>query len=116
MLTVTAVHAPARFGELQIDNNVLCDFNEKTAASAGYINAGFMVVNRKYLSRYLASPETRNDYFEAESMHRAIRDGEIGVFRHEGFWQCMDTPREFSMLNDLWNKQKAPWTRYWGKR
>ena len=115
MLTVTAVHAPARFGELQIKDDELCEFNEKIAASAGYINGGFMVVDRKYLSVYLNTPAAENDYFEATSMHRAIQDRQIGLFRHEGFWQCMDTPREFSRLNDLWARRKAPWTRYWGK-
>lgn len=116
LLTVTAVHAPARFGELELKNDTIRNFNEKTASSAGYINGGFMTVNRKYLAAYLKTEKALNDYFEAESMHLAIEDGEIGVFRHEGFWQCMDTPREYELLNRLFQSGKAPWTRHWKSR
>ncbi len=113
LLTVTAVHAPARFGELKIEKNEIFDFNEKTAVSAGYINGGFMVLNRDFLTRYL-SPD-RDEFLEQAPILTSIKDRQMNAFRHEGFWQCMDTPREFSLLNDLWNKKKTPWTRFWGK-
>lgn len=116
LLTLTAVHAPARFGELKIENDVISDFNEKIAASAGYINGGFMAINRKFLPAYLKGKKAVNDYFENVAMHCAVRDGKIGVFRHEGFWQCMDTPREYDYLNELLRSGRAPWTRYWKKK
>ena len=113
LLTVTAVHAPARFGELKIENDVISDFKEKIAASAGYINGGFMVLHRDFLTRYL-SPD-RDEFLEQAPILTCMKDRQMNAFRHEGFWQCMDTPREFSLLNDLWNKKKTPWTRFWGK-
>ena len=113
LLTVTAVHAPARFGELKIENDVISDFNEKIAASAGYINGGFMAVNRKFVPRYLA-PD-RDEFLEQAPILHCIKDRQMNAFRHEGFWQCMDTAREYSRLNDLWNEKNPPWTRFWEK-
>ena len=111
-LTVAAVHAPARFGELKIENGLVRDFNEKTAASAGYINGGFMAVNREFVTENIGKIAP-DDFFERAPMSDAVRNGEVGVYRHEGFWQCMDTPREYELLNTLWNTGNAPWTRYW---
>ena len=113
LLTVSAVHPPARFGEIMLDGDTVTEFDEKVSRGNGYINGGFMVVNRKFIPAYLKGKKAQNDYFENTAMNHAVRDGEIGVFRHEGFWQCMDTPREFALLNNFWTQKKAPWTTYW---
>ena len=113
MLTVSAVHPPARFGEMMLDGDTVTDFAEKAPQSNAYINGGFMVVNRNFLSRYL-NPE-RDEFLERDPIFRCVADRQVNACRHEGFWQCMDTPREFTLLNELWNQKKAPWVRYWEK-
>ncbi len=110
-ITISAVHPLSRFGELVIKGNRVTDFNEKGVAPY-YINGGFMVVRRDFILRFMTrSPKM---FFEQTPMHEAARAGEMTVYRHEGFWQCMDTPREHQFLNDLWSKGRAPW-RYTSK-
>ncbi len=114
LLTITAVHPSARFGEIAVNGDELLGFQEKPDLSRGYINGGFMVLRRELLSRYL-NPD-KDVYFEAEPMQALISDHQVQVFRHEGFWQCMDTPREYQKLNQLWNSgENAPWTKYWDR-
>ena len=111
MLTTTAVHPEGRFGELELDGDVIQNFSEKPLRRPGYINGGFMVLKKDAVSRYLAN---RPDcFFEAEPMSEIASDGEMRAFRHEDFWQCMDNPREYTLLNSLWNSGNAPWTKYW---
>lgn len=110
-LTVCAVHPAARFGELLLTGDTVRGFAEKPAQVRGYINGGYMVLSRRFVSDYL---EPRPDLvLEREPMNRAADAGDMGVFRHDGFWQCMDNPREYQLLNDLWSAGRAPWTRYW---
>ena len=113
LLTVSAVHPPARFGEMLLDGDTVTEFVEKVSRGNGYINGGFMVMKRDFLSRYLSLE--RDEFLEQAPILRCVEDRQTNAFRHEGFWQCMDTPREFTMLNELWSEKKAPWTRYWGK-
>ena len=113
LLTISAVHPPARFGEMVLDGDTVTEFAEKAPRSNGYINGGFMVVRRDFLTRYL-SPD-KDEFLEQRPVLDCVADRQMNAYRHEGFWQCMDTPREFTLLNDLWNRKKAPWTRYWGK-
>ena len=113
ILTVSAVHPPARFGEMVLSGNDVIEFTEKAPRSNGYINGGFMVLRRDFPARYL-SPD-RDEFLEQAPILNCVKDRQMNSYRHEGFWQCMDTPREFTMLNDLWTRRKAPWTRYWGK-
>ena len=112
-ITVTAVHPAARFGEMVLDGDTVTEFAEKVSRGSGYINGGFMVMKRGFLSEYLSSD--RDEFLEQEPMRRCVTDRQTNAFRHEGFWQCMDTPREFTLLNELWSQKKVPWTRYWGK-
>ena len=70
-----------------------------------------MVLRREFADRYLTTDPDL--VFEREPMCRAVADGQLQVFRHEGFWQCMDTPREHTLLNELWRSGSAPWTRHW---
>jgi glucose-1-phosphate cytidylyltransferase len=111
MLTVSAVHPPARFGEMVLDGDTVVDFAEKAPRTSAYVNGGFMVATRAFLNRYLASG--KDEFLEQAPILNCVADRQMNAYRHEGFWQCMDTPREYSLLNDLWKRGDAPWTRYW---
>ena len=111
LLTTTAVHPEGRFGELDLDGDKIRCFAEKPLQRPGYINGGFMVAERGVVELYLAN---RPDcFFESEPMAELAADGEMRAFCHEDFWQCMDNPREYTLLNDLWDSGRAPWTKYW---
>ena len=107
LITVSAVHPPARFGEMIIDGDAVVEFREKPTVTHDYINGGFMVVERKLAEKLLSID--RDESFEFTTMPAAAAAGNMSVYKHEGFWQCMDTPREFAYLNELWNSGKAPW-------
>ena len=111
MLTIAAVHPPARYGEMVLDGNDVKSFSEKAPETQSYINGGFMVVRKDFLKKYLS--DGKNEYLEQSPIRNAVADGEVNAFRHEGYWQCMDTPREYTMLNEMWNRGNAPWTKYW---
>jgi glucose-1-phosphate cytidylyltransferase len=107
-VTLTGVHPPGRFGELHLAaDGTAQSFNEKPQAEGGYINGGFMVCRTKpFLARLPADPTVM---LENEPMRRLAADGELAVFKHEGFWQPMDTQPEFLLLNRLWAEGRAPW-------
>ena len=109
--TVTAVHPPSRFGEMDVDDGRVRTFNEKPQASEGLINGGFMVLDGRRLWPYLG--DRPDAVLEREPMRRLSADGEMMAYRHTGFWQPMDTPREFALLNELWEAGRAPWM-VWG--
>jgi len=111
LITVTAVHPEGRFGEMHLRNGRVHGFEEKPARVDGYINGGFMVVERAFVPKYLALKDDL--FFEQAPMHQAMADGEMAAFLHEGFWQCMDTPREYQLLNDQWKSGQAPWIAHW---
>jgi len=110
LLTVTAVHPPGRFGEMTFRRGLVSGFEEKPP-DEGYINGGFMVLRRDFIDRYMKSGE--DQFLEQYPMRQAVTDGEMAAFQHDGFWQCMDTAREHKLLNDLWDRGNAPWTRFW---
>jgi glucose-1-phosphate cytidylyltransferase len=104
---MTAVHPPGRFGELGLDDSGrVHGFNEKPQAEGGYINGGYMVCSRRIFG-YL--PDDPGIMLEQEPMRKLTAEGQLAAFRHEGFWQPMDTFQEFTLLNSLWEKGKAPW-------
>ena len=108
--TVTAVRPPGRFGEMGIEGNRVSEFNEKPQATEGFINGGFFVFDAKRAWDFIGSdPKT---VLEREPMQRLAKEGELVAFRHTGFWQPMDTFREYSYLNDLWTRGAAPWKRW----
>ncbi|MFX0196554.1 MAG: sugar phosphate nucleotidyltransferase, partial [Candidatus Hodarchaeota archaeon] len=107
IISVTAVHPSSRFGEIRISHNLVEKFDEKPQTSEGYINGGFMVINRKIFDRFMTDDPDLD--FESEVMPSVAKDGEMAAFRHDGFWQCMDTSREYQLLNTLWEKGSAPW-------
>ena len=108
-LTVTGVRPPGRFGEMDsnIDGKIL-EFNEKPQATDGRINGGFFVATPKVFD-YLDSREDL--VFEQEPLRQLVKDEQLMMFIHNGFWQPMDTSREFQLLNSLYEKGDAPWVR-----
>lgn len=109
ILTVTGVRPPGRFGELRSDNGRVTEFNEKPQASGGFISGGYFVATSR-LFDYLEGDDSL--VFEQEPMRRLVADGQLTVHTHEGFWQPMDTSREYQMLNTMYKKGDAPWVRW----
>jgi glucose-1-phosphate cytidylyltransferase len=108
LATMTAVHPPGRFGELRLSANGAVEaFEEKPQISSGAINGGFMLFEREVLERYI--PADDDVMLEREPLSALASDGELMAFRHDGFWQPMDTPRERELLSELWDAGKAPW-------
>jgi glucose-1-phosphate cytidylyltransferase len=106
--TITGVHPPGRFGELSIseDDMLVKGFNEKPKFGSGYINGGYMVCNRRIFD-YLKPDQSI--MFEQEPINKLVADGELAVYQHEGYWQCMDTFSEMKSLNKFWENGSAPW-------
>lgn len=105
-ITLSGVHPPARYGELVIEGEQLISFEEKPQAAGGYINGGFMVFERNVLE--LLNTQDSCD-FEYGLLERMAQQGEIAIYRHDGFWACMDTERDMRNLNQLWVENKAFW-------
>lgn len=110
LVTMSAVHPSGRFGEMDVSNNRVLQFNEKPQTGAGYINGGYMVLHRDFICRYLTDDPTL--VLEHAPLIRAAQEGEIMAHCHDGFWQCMDTPREYKFLNSLWDSGEAPWKKW----
>ena len=108
-LTVTGVHPPGRFGELVHKDGVITEFNEKPQATGGWISGGFFVATAK-LFDYLNDDEGL--VFEQQPIRSLVDDQQFMVFEHDGFWQPMDTSREYQLLNSLYEKGEAPWVRW----
>ena len=109
VLTVTGVRPPGRFGELASDNGKITEFNEKPQATGGRISGGFFVA-RPSLFDYLNDSEEL--VFEQEPMQKLVNDEQIMLYEHDGFWQPMDTSREYNLLNKLYENNEAPWVRW----
>jgi glucose-1-phosphate cytidylyltransferase len=110
LATVTAVRPPGRFGELVMDDDTVVEFAEKPQTSSGSINGGFMVFEKEAIDHYV--PPDGDVMLEREPMASLAKDGELVAFRHDGFWQPMDTPRERQLLEELWQTGAAPWQRW----
>ncbi len=108
--TVTAVRPPSRFGELYIKANKVTHFEEKPQLGTGFINGGFFIFNRSFLD-YLTTDEDCDLEFGA--LQNIAQDKKLHVYKHTGFWQCMDNPRDRIHLNKLWDSGRAKW-RIWG--
>ena len=107
MATVTAVRPPARFGALEFDGDMVIDFKEKPQTGEGWINGGFFVFEPEVFD-YLHGDEA---ILEADALEHLAADGQLMAYRHEGFWQCMDTLRDKIRLEELWESGEAPWKR-----
>jgi len=110
LVTLTAVRPPARFGGLELDGHRVSAFTEKPQVGEGWINGGFMVVEPE-ISDYLEGDETS---FEYDALERVAEEGRLGAYKHEGYWQCMDTLRELRILQELWRSGNAPWRTWKG--
>ncbi|MAG69330.1 MAG: glucose-1-phosphate cytidylyltransferase [Acidobacteria bacterium] len=104
--TITAVRPPARFGGLVFDGDLVVEFTEKPQIGEGWINGGFMVFEPD-IFRYLDRGD--QTVLEAHTLERLAADGQLAAYRHEKFWQCMDTLREKHYLESLWEQGTAPW-------
>ncbi len=104
--TMAAVFPPARWGSISINNNnMITNFIEKPKGDNVYINGGFFVLNKEIFN-YLKDDST---IFEQEPLINLAKNNELMAFKHDDFWQCMDTQRDKSLLEDMWNKGNAPW-------
>jgi len=104
--TVTGVFPPSRYGELTIRDDKVVSFREKKNNQDTSINGGYFVFNRKIFS-YLKDDDTC--VLERDPLEKLASDGELKVFHHKGFWQCMDTNRDYNYLNEMWGKERALW-------
>ena len=105
LATVTAVRPPSRFGALGLDGDRVSEFSEKPQVGAGWINGGFFVFERAVLD-YLVDDDS---VLEREPLERLAQEGQLMGYRHEGFWEPMDTERDRNYLNSRWDEGTAPW-------
>jgi glucose-1-phosphate cytidylyltransferase len=107
IVTLSAIQPGGRFGVLDIDDNdaKVTGFREKATEDGGWINAGFMVMGSEIFS-YINDDRT---ILEREPLERLSAEGNLGVYKHYGFWQCMDTQRDKGMLEKLWVQGQALW-------
>ncbi len=105
LVTVTAVRPPARFGFIKFKENEVISFKEKSKLDVGWINGGFFVIEPKFLD-YIENDKT---YLEREPLEKLVKEKQISAYRHEGFWQCMDTLRDKKILDDMIKHKNTPW-------
>ena len=108
--TVTGINPASRFGELKINGDTVESFNEKPNNGSGLINGGFFVFNRAIFN-YLWDGDDCD--LEVGALEQIAREGQLMVYKHRGFWACMDTLRDMDFLNKLWTEGKALW-KVWG--
>jgi glucose-1-phosphate cytidylyltransferase len=109
LATVTGVHPSSRFGELLVSGDRVQQFSEKPQTHEGLINGGFFVCSRKVLD-YLS--DDAGCVLERDPLERLALEGQLSVYQHKGFWQCMDTYRDFQQLNHLWDSGDAEWKKW----
>lgn len=105
MVTVTAVHPGARFGELEIEVDKVINFQEKPQMERGWVNGGYFVIEPAFFDLI----ESDQTVLERGPLEQAAAMGELMAYRHDGFWQCMDTKRDRDTLEDLWASKNVPW-------
>jgi glucose-1-phosphate cytidylyltransferase len=107
--TVTGVHPTSRFGEIHVDPDKaqVVEFNEKPTLATGWVSGGFFLMNRSFLDDYVS--DDPGVLLEKEPLQQVARDGQLTIFPHEGFWAGMDTFRDWTDLNKMWDDGEAPW-------
>jgi len=106
LATVTAVRHVSRFGELRVSNGgLVSSFEEKAESPDVWVNGGFMVMHKSVLDMVVSD----DDNLETDILKKLVAIGELGIFRHSGFWQCMDTLREVELLNRMCDAGVTPW-------
>jgi glucose-1-phosphate cytidylyltransferase len=106
--TVLGVNPPSRFGELELEGDKVTSFKEKPEFANAWINGGFFFFKRDFLPYLSHDPSC---VLERAPLVRLAEDGQLSMWKHAGFWQCMDTQRDHDHLSGLWNSGKAPWLR-----
>ena len=106
LATVTGINPASRFGELKVKGEKVGAFSEKPKNGNGLVNGGFFVLNRAVFD-YLSEDDSCD--FEIGALEQIARQGELMVYKHKGFWACMDTFRDMEYLNRLWAEDKAEW-------
>ena len=104
-ITLTAVHPPARFGELSLSKNIVTSFKEKPQLQKGWINGGFFVVEPEFL-KFIGN---KNVMLERSPLKKAVKTKNLAAYKHDGFWFCMDTLRDKKVLDKLIKTKKSPW-------
>jgi glucose-1-phosphate cytidylyltransferase len=104
--TLSAVFPPPKFGDLKLDGDAVTTFAEKQAGYGSHINGGFYVFKRKFLD-YLSNDTSC--VMEKQPMEALASEDQLMAYRHDGFWQCMDTTRDLELLQKLWSTRSAPW-------
>jgi len=105
LVTVSAVHPGARFGELDMDHDKVISFKEKPQTAKGWINGGFFVIEPEFFNLI----DGDSTILEKSPLEKAAAMGELMAYRHDGFWQCMDTKRDRDSLEEMWQSGKPPW-------
>ncbi len=105
LITMTAVRPPARYGHMEFDGDRIREFTEKPQTAEGWINGAFFVVEPQVFD-YIDGDDTQ---FEKGPLERLAAEGELMAYKHDGFWQCMDTRRDKFVLEKLWDSGEAPW-------
>lgn len=105
LASVTAVRPPSRFGGMVFENNLVTEFTEKPQIGEGWINGGFFVLQPEVIN-YIRDDDTP---FEKEPLEQLAKENQLVAYKHDGFWQCMDTLRDVRLLNELWHKGSPPW-------
>lgn len=105
LATITAVRPPARFGGLRFNGDLVTEFTEKPQIGEGWINGGFFVLEPAVLD-YIDGDDT---IFERGPLERLAAEGQLAAYKHDGFWQCMDTLRDVRLLESLWQSGSPPW-------
>lgn len=106
LATVTAVRPPTRFGEISLSGDRVTRFAEKPQMDGGWISGGYFVLDKKVLDLI----ESDDEMFERRALETLANQHELSAYRHEGYWQCMDTKRDLVTLEEIWKKEtEAPW-------
>ncbi len=105
LATMTAVRPPARYGHIEFDGDQVVEFSEKPQTGEGWINGAFFILEPGVCD-YISGDDVM---FEHEPLRRLAADGQLMAYRHNSFWQCMDTLREKQILQNMWEGGKAPW-------
>lgn len=105
--TVTGVHPSSRYGEMNVSGDMVAEFNEKPTLAEGWVNGGYFLFKREFIDRYTSGDP--DEMLEHAPLQHLARDGGLSVYEHNGFWMGMDTFRDWTELNQLWDSGRAEW-------
>jgi glucose-1-phosphate cytidylyltransferase len=108
LATITSVQPPGRYGALVLDNNNVLGFQEKPPGDGAWINGGYFILSPQCIDYILGDATT----WEDDPLSKLATDGQLMAFKHNGYWQAMDTLREKKILEDMWESDKAPWKKW----